>query len=129
MANDDDDDYTIGFGKPPAWSRFKRGRSGNPKGRPKGRKNASTIFRNACNEKIKVKGPTGTEYITNFQAATIQLLNKAASGDLKAIKEAYRLEQSLPDFLPASCTPIRREAKAGSSSEATAGPPTRETKT
>lgn len=31
--------YEVGFGKPPAASRFKPGCSGNPKGRPKGAKN------------------------------------------------------------------------------------------
>ena|SRR6202035_3656812 len=38
--NDNDDDnsdegYKIGYGKPPKHSRFKKGKSGNPKGRPK----------------------------------------------------------------------------------------------
>ncbi len=28
-------DYDIGYGKPPARSRFQQGTSGNPKGRPK----------------------------------------------------------------------------------------------
>ena len=32
-------DYDVGFAKPPAASRFKPGRSGNPKGRPKGARN------------------------------------------------------------------------------------------
>lgn len=31
--------YEVGYGKPPETSRFKRGRSGNPKGRPRGSKN------------------------------------------------------------------------------------------
>lgn len=32
-------DYPVGYGKPPADSRFQPGRSGNPKGRPKGARN------------------------------------------------------------------------------------------
>lgn len=31
--------YQVGYGKPPAHSRFKPGQSGNPSGRPKGAKN------------------------------------------------------------------------------------------
>jgi hypothetical protein len=32
-------DYEVGYGKPPTESRFAPGRSGNPKGRPKGARN------------------------------------------------------------------------------------------
>ena len=31
--------YDVGYGKPPASTRFKPGQSGNPKGRPKGANN------------------------------------------------------------------------------------------
>jgi len=34
-----DPDYEVGFGKPPKHSRFKKGQSGNPAGRPRGVKN------------------------------------------------------------------------------------------
>lgn len=33
-------DYDVGYGKPPASSRFQPGQSGNPKGRPRGAKNS-----------------------------------------------------------------------------------------
>ena len=39
MSKDDKDaDYEVGYGKPPETTRFKKGQSGNPKGRPAGAK-------------------------------------------------------------------------------------------
>jgi hypothetical protein len=34
--------YSVGYGRPPKHTRFKPGRSGNPKGRPRGSRNLST---------------------------------------------------------------------------------------
>ncbi len=46
MSKLDEEDvgYEVGYGKPPAASRFKKGQSGNPKGRPKVTKNVSNML-------------------------------------------------------------------------------------
>ena len=89
-----DDDYKTGFGKPPKRSQFKPGRSGNLKGRPKGRKNLASIIDAACNEKVRVKDGNGYRTISKIEALVTQLMNKAALGDVKAIKELVRLYES-----------------------------------
>ena len=97
----------VGFGNPPEEHRFKPGRSGNPKGRPKGRKNLATIIHQACSQKVQVKDGNRTRMISKLEAVILQLTNKAASGDARAAKELLKLHQAvvppllaLPDRSP-----------------------------
>jgi Family of unknown function (DUF5681) len=80
-----DQPYETSYGKPPKDRQFRKGRSGNPKGRPKGAKNFTTIFHDVGRQKIKVTDNGVTREITKFEASAIQLLNKAASGDMRAL--------------------------------------------
>jgi hypothetical protein len=80
-----DHTYETGYGKPPKHQQFTKGRSGNPKGRPKGSKNFTSIFHDVGRQKIKVTDNGVTREITKFEASAMQLLNKAASGDRRAL--------------------------------------------
>ena len=44
------DNYEIGYGKPPRHAGFKKGQSGNPRGRPPGAKNLTMLLNDALNE-------------------------------------------------------------------------------
>jgi hypothetical protein len=46
--------YTVGKGRPPTATRWKPGQSGNPKGRPKGTRNAATMAKAELARKVVV---------------------------------------------------------------------------
>jgi uncharacterized protein DUF5681 len=48
------DGHRVGYGKPPAQTRFKKGQSGNPTGRPKGTPNFATALERALEEQVVV---------------------------------------------------------------------------
>ena len=83
----------VGYGKPPVETRFKKGRSGNPKGRPKGCRNAATLFHQVVGEKVRVTESGRTRVITKFEAMLRQLMAKALSGDHRAMREVLTLGQ------------------------------------
>jgi hypothetical protein len=87
-------DYEVGFGKPPAATRFKRGQSGNPKGRPKGKRNAATVIMRALQAKVVINENGRRREVTKFEAAVTQVANKAAGGDLRALNLVTALMRS-----------------------------------
>jgi len=86
----------VGYGKPPKHGRFVAGKSGNPKGRPKGSRNLASIYHEQCLKRVSVKVDGVIRTMTKGEAAITQLLNKAAAGDLRAMKEVVRLDQMFP---------------------------------
>jgi len=78
---------SVGFRRPPESTRFKKGVSGNPKGRPKGSLNVATAFMKALREKVVINEHGQRKTVTKLEAALKQLVNKAAGGDLRAIAQ------------------------------------------
>ena len=102
--------YEVGYAKPPQYTRFRKGQSGNPKGRPKGLQSFARLARQAFNEKIAIKENGERRIITKLQAALKQLANKAASGDAAAIREVLRVQAVIAEIVPAE-ERLYREAR------------------
>lgn len=78
-------EYKVGYRKPPASRQFKSGQSGNPNGRPKGSKNLATEIEAELATIIEITENGKRKQITKCQAIAKQIVNKAASGDHKAL--------------------------------------------
>jgi Family of unknown function (DUF5681) len=76
--------YEVGYGRPPRAHRFKPGRSGNPKGRPKGAKNEDTILTNLLNRRIDIREAGRLRKITVLEAMLLKFAEEALKGDPKA---------------------------------------------
>jgi Family of unknown function (DUF5681) len=72
-------------GNPPKHTQFRKGISGNPRGRPKGSKNLSTYLMEAARDQVTATIGGRTRTISKLQATTLQLATKAAGGDQAAI--------------------------------------------
>lgn len=116
MSHSDDDkksDYTVGYGKPPSRTRFKPGQSGNRKGRPKGVENYSTLLESEMNALISYIAEDGKrKKISKIRASIRQAINKAASGDLRALhiflKEIRLYEEKSKSSKADTASPVDR---------------------
>lgn len=76
--------YEIGYRRPPASGQFRKGQSGNPKGRPKGSNNLLTIIERELAQSIVVSENGRKKTITRMEAIGKRLISDALQGDRKA---------------------------------------------
>jgi hypothetical protein len=91
------DNYEVGYGKPPVHTQFQKGRSGNPKGKPKGRKNTKTMIRDIAFAPIEIQVQGKTQKITAYEATLMKLRQGALSGDFRSAAHILHLAQSVDD--------------------------------
>ena len=97
--------YDVGYRRPPMATRFQKGHSGNPSGRPKGRKNLATVLSQALQVKIPVTEAGRRRLKTKLEVAITQVVNKAASGDLRALGQILGMQALLSDSPQEQVTP------------------------
>jgi hypothetical protein len=87
-------DYGVGKGKPPKSTQFKAGQSGNPKGRPRGRKNFATEIEEILNAPVPITENGRKRNVTSRKAALLKLRKKALEGDGRALDRILELARA-----------------------------------
>lgn len=86
--------YTSGYMKPPKEHQFKKGKSGNPKGRPKEPDTVQKAVARVLKRKVKA-GPDGRT-VTILDALAIRLRQEALKGNRRAFNLHLRIAELRP---------------------------------
>ena len=99
------DDHTIGFGKPPKHSQFKAGKSGNPKGRPKGRISTTRLLEKHMDAKVAVNIGGKPKKVSRREALVLSVIGDAFKGNEKIRRNFLDLVMSFDLQLQAEAKP------------------------
>ena len=82
----------VGFGAPPMQTRWKKGQSGNPKGRPKTKSEIIVDAARILNQPVKARAPDGkTVRLDGIEAGFLSLCKKGLNGHKTSLLDAIRI--------------------------------------
>jgi hypothetical protein len=90
-------DHEVGYAKPPKHTRFQPGKSGNPRGRPKGTKNLKTDLMEELGEKILVREGEHARQVSKQRAVVKMLVTRTLKGDARAASSLLMVMMRLLD--------------------------------
>jgi hypothetical protein len=86
---------SVGYGRPPAHTRFRPGQSGNPRGRGKGQRNVHTVLTETLNQRITIREGDRTRSLTKLDVVILTMVSGALKGDAKAQAALITMMRSL----------------------------------
>ena len=102
-------DYEVGYRRPPAHSRFKPGRSGNPKGRPKGARGLNTLARELLTARVPVRTGSGEKRMHRIEAVLHKTFELALKGNPRALSQVLSLYASAVPETAVADSPLPAE--------------------
>ena len=94
-------DYAVGYRRPPKASQFMAGKSGNPRGRPKGSRPVGAVLQDIMQQKVAVTENGKTRRIPALEVMLRRLANDAMRSDPNAIRLLLPLIDRYSDSLEA----------------------------
>ena len=107
MSTDHDDpadDDAVGYGRPPKHSRFKPGRSGNPRGRPRKTRSIEAMIKRELDQTVKITEGGRELRISKREAIIKQFVNRAIKGDPKPLQLMLAHFEKHKDIEPFTAT-------------------------
>ncbi len=78
--------YEVGYAKPPSHTRFKKGQSGNPEGRPKSPKAFDSKIAQELDALLTLNMDGEQTTVTRREAVVLRLVKKALGGDTRSLR-------------------------------------------
>lgn len=102
----------VGYRRPPKATRFKKGKSGNPRGRPKGSRDIGNVLLDVTRQKIPVTENGRTRRMPALEVMLRKLTNEAIQNDQGALKLLLTLMERYADLTETTIVPKRDEVLA-----------------
>ena len=90
---DTHDEEPVGYGKPPKAPRFRKGRSGNPSGRPKRTRTQLEVLRRELSQRVTVTEGCRKRRLTKGELIAKQLVTRAVKGEVAALRMMLRVNE------------------------------------
>jgi hypothetical protein len=81
----------VGYARPPIASRFKPGRSGNPRGRPRDSRNLKTIIQSALTAPVVLREGARKRSVSKLEGIVLKQIESALKGNEKAALAALKM--------------------------------------
>jgi hypothetical protein len=94
-----DSSYNVGYGKPPRSNQFRKGQTGNPRGKRKGEENVISAFRRHVLKRVKIRDGDKLRTITLAEAVILKNYNAALQKDAFAMGNIFRLAEESGEFV------------------------------
>lgn len=94
--------YKVGYGRPPEAHRFKAGKSGNPRGRPKGTRPVGAVLQQILEQRVAVTENGRTRKLPALEVMLRRLALDALRSEPKALKLMLSLVDRYADTSEAS---------------------------
>jgi hypothetical protein len=83
---DNKEDGAVGYKRAPVKHQFPKGQSGNPRGRPKGAGNFSSMMDDILGEEMRLKMNGRSVVVTGRHALALLMVDRAVRGDVRMIQ-------------------------------------------